>query len=140
MKERCLNPNSTRYADYGGRGIAVCDAWRESFENFFADLGPKPSAQHQLERDDNTLGYGPENCRWATRSEQGQNKRNNRNFTINGETYCLAEWCRRHNVDEKFVAARLTRGWEIERALTAPVRYNGKRTPAAAPVEAATGD
>lgn len=75
MKTRCYNSNIKRYADYGGRGIRVCERWLSSYENFLEDMGRKPSSQHSLDRIDNNLNYEPSNCRWATHSEQNNNKR-----------------------------------------------------------------
>lgn len=75
MKERCYNPKSKRYEDWGGRGITVCDRWLEGFENFLADMGPRPSPRHSLDRKDNDGNYEPSNCRWATYSEQNLNRR-----------------------------------------------------------------
>lgn len=74
MKDRCNNKNNKRYSDYGGRGISICERW-ESFENFIEDMGKKPSSKHSIDRIDNTKGYSKENCKWATKSEQGANKR-----------------------------------------------------------------
>jgi hypothetical protein len=75
MRYRCANPKHKSYALYGGRGITVCDRWQVSFDNFYADMGPKPSAKHSLDRIDVNGNYEPGNCRWATWSEQRRNQR-----------------------------------------------------------------
>lgn len=85
MLERCLNENATSYADYGGRGVTVCERWL-SFENFYADMGDRPEGK-TLDRKDNAIGYEPGNCRWATASEQQNNRRNSRRFIFNGAGY-----------------------------------------------------
>jgi len=75
MKQRCYNMNNPRYADWGGRGIQVCSLWLHSYENFLRDMGRKPSVNHSLDRIDNNKSYAPDNCRWATKSQQIQNRR-----------------------------------------------------------------
>lgn len=83
MRERCYNKNNTCYNNYGGRGIKVCKRW-DSFNNFYKDMGNRPSKKHSLDRIDNDGDYSPDNCRWATRLEQNRNQRSNIYVTVYG--------------------------------------------------------
>ncbi len=117
MKDRCFNSNNKRYADYGGRGIAVCDKWVNSFENFFADMGerPEPKENYSLDRIDNSLGYSPENCKWSTREEQMMNRRNTVYLTLFYEstlqTKTIKEWSEVTGISASVIIARKRRGW-----------------------------
>lgn len=82
MKRRCLNPTSASYSYYGGRGITVCDIWKNSFEKFLADMGERPTSKHSIDRIENNGNYEPSNCRWATKKEQAQNKNSNKPVCI----------------------------------------------------------
>lgn len=126
MKGRCLNPDNDAYGDYGGRGIRVCDRWRDSFAAFLEDVGPRPSPLHSLDRIDVNGHYEPNNVRWATHKVQQRNRRNNRMVTFRGETRCLSEWAEIVGIDERTLFGRLRAGWEIERAMTEPIHACGR--------------
>ncbi len=117
LKRRCLNPKDKNFRHYGARGITVCERWRHSFENFLADMGPRPSPQHSIDRIDNNGDYEPGNCRWATKKEQSRNTRSNRLFTHEGETMCLAEWARLSGVERSCLAYRV-RHWTFAEAIS----------------------
>jgi len=117
MVARCTNMKNPYFSNYGGRGIGVCRRWRKSFENFLADMGSRPSALHSLDRIDNSKGYGPANCRWATKREQQRNTRANRKVTLNGQRKCVSEWSAQNGLKVSTVYGRLARGWTMRRAL-----------------------
>lgn len=122
MLKRCTNPRSRYYADYGGRGITVCERWLKDFAAFLADMGRRPSAAHSLDRKDNDVGYSPENCRWATRKEQNRNRRNNLILTVNGESLPAAAWEERMGLPKGNVSHRITAGWTPSEAVLTPVK------------------
>lgn len=121
MVRRCTYKDDQRWQDYGARGISVCQRWLDSFLDFFADMGPRPSPQHSLDRIDNSGNYKPGNCRWATPEQQNRNTRRNRMYSINGETKCLTDWAKQFGVSRDGVDYRLRKGWSFERALTEAV-------------------
>jgi hypothetical protein len=109
MMARCENANHHSYHRYGGRGITICETWHD-FAGFLSDMGERPDADHSLDRIDNDRGYGPGNCRWATRVEQQRNRRNNRIITIDGLSLCVAEWAERTGINHESIRGRLRRG------------------------------
>jgi len=119
MRCRCNNPGAHNYKDYGGRGITVCDRW-DSFENFLSDMGPRPSAWHSVERNQNDGDYEPGNCVWATKTEQARNRRSSRFLEIDGVRLTLAGWAERFGQSVHKVHKRLKRGWTITEALERP--------------------
>lgn len=121
MRDRCENPNKKGYADYGGRGIKVCERWL-AFENFAADMGPTFNPSLELDRyPDNDGNYEPGNCRWATRSEQQLNRRSNHRVAWRGVTLTVKEWSARLGIKPNTIIYRLKRGWLVDRALSTGV-------------------
>lgn len=107
MIGRCYNETDHKYKDYGGRGIRVCERWRESFTAFLVDMGPRPSPDHSINRLDNDGQYEPDNCAWATPLEQGQNKRNNVYVVLRGESVVVAEAERRLGLVNGLIVQRV---------------------------------
>lgn len=136
IKGRCHCETNPRWSYYGGRGIAVCTAWREDYLTFANDMG-EPPINTSIDRINNEGNYScgkcdectangwTANCRWATPIEQANNKRNNRHFTFNEETLTLAQWSRRIGLNSATLSRRIDSGWSMEKALTTPPR-NGK--------------
>lgn len=127
MIQRCTNPTCSSYYKYGKRGITVCERWRTSYQSFLEDMGRRPSASHSLERIDNDKGYGPDNCRWATLSEQANNKRSCRFITCLGRTATVAQWARENGLTKSTLLARLNMGWPVEEAISRPCKVTGRR-------------
>jgi len=120
MKQRCLNPNAPNYYLYGGRNIAVCKRWL-SFENFFEDMGKRPSRNHSIDRWPNNDGnYEPGNCRWATAKEQNRNKRGVTLVEIDGKNMAISEAAEIYGIKPSLVYDRLRLGWDIMEALKTP--------------------
>jgi len=117
MKARCGDKNEINYADYGGRGIAVCERWVNSFENFINDMGLKPSSSHSIDRIDNSKGYSPDNCRWATLVEQASNRGNSVFVTVDEITDTVSGWARRIGVKVGTLHQRIYGGMTGEEAI-----------------------
>jgi hypothetical protein len=124
MKQRCFNPNAPDFDRYGGRGITVCERWRTSFSNFLTDMGERPEGM-TLDRIDVDGDYTPENCRWATSSEQQRNTRVSINLTINGETRSIMEWAKVAAVHVGVMRRRFHAGWPHEAVVFQPSRKGG---------------
>lgn len=111
MKGRCYDPNNNAYHNYGGRGIKVCRRWLNSFDNFYRDMGKKPTIAHTLDRHPNINGdYKPSNCRWATAKEQGRGRRNNKWLVYNGKKMILQDWANYLGIDRMSISIRLKKG------------------------------
>jgi len=116
MVYRCTKPHAPDYPRWGGSGITVCDRWLD-FKAFLADMGPRPSLKHSLDRIDNRGNYEPGNVRWATVQEQGSNRDNNTRLTLAGETLTVAQWAHRAGLPVNTMLNRLNRGWGLTRAV-----------------------
>lgn len=133
IKYRCENRNASAFANYGGRGIRVCEGLHD-FATFLELIGDRPTAEHSIDRIDNEKGYScgacndciarrePMNVRWSTLVEQARNKRNNVMLEHDGMRLCLAEWAQRIGVEPHVISGRLKRGWSIASAVTAKER------------------
>jgi len=120
MMDRCGNPKNVEYHNYGARGITVCDRWKTA-ANFLSDMGKRPSANHSLERENNELGYSPDNCVWATMPEQTNNKRTNRRLRFRGKVQTISQWATELGISQTNIWNRLIDGWSTEDTLTIPV-------------------
>lgn len=123
MIQRCYNPNSKSYKNYGGRGIIMCDEWKNELtgcEQFATDMGNRPSHKHSIDRIDVNGNYQPNNCRWATPDQQMRNTRRNKLLSYNGITKPLVEWAEEYNLPYDILAGRIRKKWSMETALTFP--------------------
>ncbi len=120
MLDRCRNPNHHAFARYGGRGITVDSAW-ESYEQFIADMGQRPSADHSLDRIDNDGNYSPNNCHWTTQRTQNRNQSRNVLLTFRGVTQSVMDWAEATGLSHAAITQRIKNlGWSVEEALTTP--------------------
>lgn len=132
MRDRCFNPNNKKYADYGGRGITMDPRWADDFAAFYADMGPRP-AGYEIDRINNDSNYEPGNCRWTTRVVNLNNCRSNAYVEWRGEVQTVAQWARRFGISDRTLWMRIFKlKWDVERAMTAPLRADRRRTSRAA--------
>jgi hypothetical protein len=125
MLTRCYNKQSTRYEDWGGRGVSVCDEWRSNYLSFLRDVGRRPSSSHSLDRWPNQNGnYEPGNVRWATVDQQCRNKRSNIIISAFSKTMTLIEWAEHLGLPYKTLHSRVNAGWPPEVALSKPIRQS----------------
>lgn len=121
MMERCFKPNTHEYENYGGRGISVCEEWR-NFDSFYEwAVSNGYNSNLTLDRIDSNGDYEPRNCRWTTMKKQQRNRRNNVFITYNGETHCLSEWAEIAGIRYGTFLKRIYAGWSMERAMTQPI-------------------
>ena len=121
---RCTNPKNKSYKNYGGRGITMCARWRDSFENFLTDMGARPSPSHSLDRISNEGNYEKENCRWATKKTQSNNRRTNKIISKDGKTLSITQWAEELGMKEFTLRARLNSGWALDDAFERKVRVH----------------
>jgi len=125
MLSRCQCQTNPNFPRYGGRGISICDRWKD-FNNFLEDMGERPEGM-TLDRIDVNGNYEPSNCRWATPQEQALNRRSNVLLTLNGKTQTLSQWSAEIKIDSRTIKSRILRGWTEHDALTKPPRKSQKR-------------
>jgi hypothetical protein len=126
---RCGNSAHVHYKNYGGRGIKVCQRWRgeHGFENFYADMGPRPSLKHSIDRTDNDGNYEPDNCRWVTAKEQNRNRRNSKIIEAFGKGQSFVAWAEECGLPERLIRHRISDGWSSELAISTPRMTRGGR-------------
>jgi hypothetical protein len=126
MLKRCENETATHFASYGGRGIKVCDRWHD-FAHFLADMGERPTGM-SIDRINNDGNYEPGNCRWASDTEQANNKTTSHLVTAGGETKTVAMWARSQGLPREVIRGRLRLGWEPNRAVFTPSKGRARGT------------
>lgn len=125
IKNRCFNSNTGRYKDYGGRGITICDEWKNNFQTFYEwAMSHGYSDELTIDRIDNNGDYEPSNCRWVTVKIQNRNARSNHLITYKGETHCIADWVDITGISRACISNRLKYGWSVERTLETPIRVH----------------
>jgi hypothetical protein len=130
IKSRCTNKQNEFYNSYGARGIKVCDEWLKSFKIFYNDMGEPPAKNYSIERINNNKGYNKENCRWATKEEQANNKRTSHKLEYEGRIMTVKQWSEDKGIKYGTLLCRLNNyGWSVERSLTTPTLLKWSRHP-----------
>lgn len=125
MKNRCYNEKTINFSDYGGRGIKVCDRWKNSFENFLLDMGKRPTDDHSIDRKDVNGDYCPENCKWETEYNQQRNKRNVRFFAYYGKMLTIPEIAECEGIETSTLRRRIDKGMSLHDSLLTPIVLGG---------------
>lgn len=134
MVARCTQPSAPGFDHYQKRGIGLCSRWHtgegdsSGFQCFLADMGERPSRRHTIERDNNDLGYFSDNCSWATRRAQANNRMTNKYIDYRGERLTFAQAGRLAGLERWVIRDRLIKGWSIEKTMTTPCRHIGRPT------------
>ena len=123
MMRRCDSPSQKSFKHYGGRGITVCERWKQSFLAFLADMGEAPSVQSWIERENTDGDYSPDNCKWSTPKANNNNRRNNHRLTVNGKTMTATQWAETVGLPQKTLFARIYAGWSPEKAIMTPLLH-----------------
>ena len=124
MHERCYCENHQQFKDYGGRGIIICDEWKNDFNSFYEwALNNGYQDNLTIDRINNNGNYEPENCKWSTRKEQSNNQRTNRLLTYNNKTQTVSQWAEEVGLNKHTLQTRISRGWSVEDALCRPVQH-----------------
>ena len=127
MKKRCYDTNHKSYPHYGGRGIKVCDKWKNDFAAFYSDMGPRPSLGHSIDRIDGNGHYAPDNCRWATSTEQNLNYSQNRHVEYQGKNITVTELAEETGIERHVLYQRLDRGYSVNEAISKAVNKGIRR-------------
>lgn len=127
MLDRCYRPKNIKYAQYGAKGISVCNRWRESFVNFLADMGLRPDGA-TIDRIDGAGNYEPGNCRWATPREQQHNIKSNHLVSFDGRSMCVSDWAKETGIPKAAIYYRIKSGWRVSDALTVRPKLGNRIT------------
>lgn len=117
MVQRCHNKNNPNYTHYGAKGVFVCHEWLFDFERFHSDMGDKPSKKHTIDRIDVTQGYSASNCKWSSKDEQANNKRNTKFLELDDKRLSISQWAKEIDLNPATIRMRLRNGWSVSEAL-----------------------